>query len=96
MANISDGLDFYRHGSRDAFAAVAAEFTHWQAVVARCGGCGTRYLASVERRHPPDDSATVCAYPDVVGQTVLVERTLLRECPDHPYRIRASAFTVVA
>lgn len=96
MARFRDALDFYRHGSRDAFAAVAADPEQWQPLSVSCGGCGTRYLATVARRRPSDDGTAVGAYPDVMGQTLLVTRALTRECPDHAYRIRVNAFTVVA
>jgi hypothetical protein len=37
----------------------------------------------------------VLAYPDVAGQRLLAERILERECPDHGFRLRVRAFSVV-
>jgi hypothetical protein len=37
----------------------------------------------------------VLGYPDVAGQMILAERALAAECPDHGFRMRVRAFTVV-
>jgi hypothetical protein len=37
----------------------------------------------------------VLAYPDVAGQMILAERALAAECPDHGFRLRVRAFSVV-
>ena len=89
-------LDFYLQGTRGAYAASAASTEAWQPVSVSCPSCGSRYLASVARRALTHDAATVAAYPDVAGQTLLEARTLSAECPDHGYRLRVRAFTVVA
>jgi hypothetical protein len=89
-------LDFYLQGSRGAYAAAAASADGWQSISVTCPGCASRYLASVARRCPSDDAAMVAGYPDVAGQMLLAERNLGAECPDHGYRIRVRAFTVVA
>ena len=88
-------LDFYLQGTRGAYASAAAAAEAWQCVSITCPSCGARYLASVSRRSLTHDAATVLAYPDVAGQTLIAERTLAGECPDHGYRLRVRAFTVV-
>ena len=89
-------LDLYLQGTRGAYAASAAAAEAWQPVSVSCPSCGSRYLASVPRRAVTHDAATVAAYPDVAGQMLLAARNLAAECPDHGYRLRVRAFTVVA
>ena len=88
-------LDFFRQGSRGAYAAAAAATDAWQCISVQCPRCDSRYLASVERRSVDDGAAVVIAYPDVAGQVLLAARTLNDECPDHGYRLRVRAFNVV-
>lgn len=88
-------LDFYLQGSRGSYAAAAAAADGWQCVSVTCSGCGSRFLGSVERRSPSDDAEMVAGYPDVAGQMLLAQRNLAAECPDHGYRLRVRAFTVV-
>jgi hypothetical protein len=96
-SNVSAGipLDFYRQGTRGAHASAAASAEAWQCVSVTCPSCDARYLASVSRRSLTHDAAAVLAYPDVAGQMLLAERTLAGECPDHGFRLRVRAFTVV-
>jgi hypothetical protein len=89
-------LDFYLQGSRGSYAAAAASADGWQCLSVNCSGCGSRFLASVARRSEADDAEVVAAYPDVAGQMLLARRNLAAECPDHGYRLRVRAFTVVA
>ena len=89
-------LDFYLQGTRGAYAASAAAAEAWQPISVSCPSCGSRYLASIARRALTHDADTVAAYPDVAGQTLLAARSLAAECPDHGYRLRVPAFTVVA
>ncbi|MGH2586109.1 MAG: hypothetical protein ACRDJE_14445 [Dehalococcoidia bacterium] len=88
-------IDFYLQGSRGAYAAAAAATEGWQSIAVACLGCGARYLASVARRCESDDAEAVAGYPDVAGQTLLARRYLHDECPDHGFRVRVRAFTVV-
>ena len=95
------GIDV--EGERVGFAAIervttdaAAAVDGWQCISVTCTGCGSRYLASVARRDQADDAAAVAGYPDVAGQMLLAARNLAAECPDHGYRLRVRAFTVVA
>ena len=88
-------LDFYRQGTRGAFVACAAVADRWQAVSIACPGCGARYIAAVARRHRIDDAATVAAYPDIAGQSLTATHHLAAECPDHGFRVRVGAFSVV-
>jgi hypothetical protein len=94
--SVGSPLDFYLQGSRGSYAAAAAASDGWQCLSVTCSGCGSRYLASVARRCESDDAAAVAGYPDVAGQMLLAQRNLASECPDHGYRIRVRAFTVVA
>jgi hypothetical protein len=89
-------LDFYLQGTRGSYAAAAASVDGWQCLSITCSGCGSRYLASVERRSQSDDAEAVAGYPDVAGQMLLARRYVAAECPDHGYRMRVRAFTVVA
>ena len=89
-------LDFYRQGTRGAFAACAASAESWQPVGVTCPGCGARFIAAVSRRDPHHNAAAVSNYPDVAGQSLLAERALAADCPDHAVRVRVRAFTVVA
>lgn len=89
-------LDFFLQGTRGAYAASAGSAETWQCVSINCPACGSRYLASVERRSAAHDASVVLAYPDIAGQMLLAARTLAGECPDHGYRLRVRAFTVVA
>ena len=89
-------LDFFLQGTRGAYASVAASAEAWQCVSITCPDCGARYLASVSRRSLTHDAAIVLAYADVAGQVLIAERALAGECPDHGYRLRVRAFTVVA
>jgi hypothetical protein len=88
-------IDFYLQGTRGAYAACAAAVDAWQSISVACRGCGARYIATVSRRDSSHTEATVLAYPDVAGQRLLAERTLERECPDHGFRLRVRAFSVV-
>jgi hypothetical protein len=88
-------LDFYRQGSRGAYAAAAAGVDTWQCISVLCPKCGARYLASVERRGKDDDAATVRFYPDIAGQILIARRSLGAECPDHGHRLRVRAFSIV-
>ena len=89
-------IDFFLQGTRGAYAAAAASAEAWQCVSITCPSCGARYLASVARRSLAHDAATVLGYADVAGQMLLGARSLATECPDHGYRLRVRAFTVVA
>jgi hypothetical protein len=88
-------LDFFRQGSRGAYAAAAAGVDTWQCISVVCPRCGARYLASVERRDAEDNAAAVASYPDVAGQRLLAGRALGSECPDHAHRLRVRAFSIV-
>lgn len=88
-------LDFFRQGSRGAYAAAAAGVDTWQCISVVCPACGARYLASVERRDTGDGAAAVSAYPDVAGQALIAGRALGGECPDHGYRLRVRPFSIV-
>jgi hypothetical protein len=94
--SVGGPLDFYLQGSRGSYACAAAAVDGWQCLSISCTGCGSRYFASVARRDQSDDAATVAGYPDVTGQMLLAARNLAAECPDHGYRLRVRAFTVVA
>ena len=89
-------LDFYRQGTRGAFAACAASAENWQPVGVNCPSCGARYIAAISRRDPLHDAGAVSNYPDVAGQTLLAARALAADCPDHATRVRVRAFSVVA
>jgi hypothetical protein len=88
-------IDFYLQGTRGAYAAAAAATEAWQALSVNCPACGARFVASIARRSPEHDAAAVRAYPDVAGQMLLATRTLGAECPDHGYRVRVRAFSIV-
>lgn len=88
-------VHFFRQGTRGAYVACAANCDTWQAVSVRCPACGARYIASVEKRAAHHHAAAVAAYPDVAGQILLAANVLARECPDHGYRVRVRAFSVV-
>lgn len=88
-------LDFYRQGTRGAFAACAAAAESWQPVSVTCPDCGARYIAAVSRRAPLHDAAAISTYPDVAGQTLLAARSLAADCPDHGVRVRVRAFSIV-
>lgn len=92
---IGSPVHFYLQGTRGAYVACAADLTVWQPVTATCSGCGARYIASVEKRDADHTAATVAAYPDVAGQALLAARTLESECPDHGFRVRVRAFSIV-
>ena len=96
MVDAGSPIDFFLQGTRGAYAAAAGAAEAWQCVSVSCPGCGTRYLASVARRSTIHDADAVLAYPDVAGQMLLAARNLARECPDHGYRLRVRAFSVVA
>ena len=89
-------LDFFLQGSRGAYAACAASAEAWQTISIVCPGCERRYVASVARRDASHDAAAVRAYPDLAGQALVATSTLAAECPDHGYRVRVRAFSVVA
>ena len=89
-------IDFFLQGTRGAYAAAAGAADAWQCVSVTCPDCGARYLASVPRRSINHDAVAVLAYPDVAGQMLLAARRLAGECPDHGYRLRVRAFSVVA
>ena len=89
-------IDFFVQGTRGAYAACAAAAEAWQSLGVACPGCGRRYFASVTRRDLSHDAATVRAYPDVAGQMLIATDALAGECPDHAYRVRVRAFSIVA
>jgi hypothetical protein len=91
----SSPIDFHLQGTRGAYAACAAAADAWQSISVACRRCGARYIATIPRRDPAHSDATVLAYPDVAGQMLLAERNLERECPDHGFRLRVRAFSVV-
>lgn len=88
-------LDFYLQGTKGAYAACAAAADAWQSLSVTCRCCGARFVATVPRRDPTHTARAVLAYPDVAGQLLVAERVLARECPDHGYRLRVRAFSVV-
>lgn len=91
----SSPIDFHMQGTRGAFAACAAAVDAWQSISVACRGCGARYIAAVSRRDPAHSDMTVLAYPDIAGQMLLAERNLEGECPDHGFRLRVRAFSIV-
>src|SRR5262245_29267389 len=88
-------IEFHLQGTRGAYAACAAAVDAWQSLSVACRSCGARYIAAVSRRDPAHSEATVLAYPDIAGQRLLAERNLERECPDHGFRLRVRAFSIV-
>lgn len=92
---IGSPVHFYLQGTRGAYVACAADSASWQPVTVICPGCGARYIASVEKRDAEHTAAAVAAYPDVAGQALLAARSLGGECPDHGFRVRVRAFSIV-